>query len=471
VCATVTNVFLGPQAAFSDVEFLEINQPAAGFVRSFTAAVSKPRTILFNGCFSLLNANAHTALEYARQHHLEVIVYWHETAFNLRLAGQRLRAVRNELRSTNVQHWTVSSQGKQLLMYILGCSFEDVTVVYEALTLPDEPPQNRHESRRHETRDELRLCGAGHLIDLRKGVDYFIEISKTLTSLDGRTCQYRWYGDTHTPAMHYAVADRGRVQFTGYVDDLPGALAEQDIFLLTSRDDPAPLVAFEALACDLPVFCFDATGIVELVPHEFVAGCADEMIENITRYWQTRGRYPRGLFYELAKAHSTEAFVRRISRPRQLLRADVDLTIPGWALQHQASQRPTGRYMVLATAPGPQVEAALGELVHPPVSVLARQQLSLDPTALGKAELVPHSAAFVGPELLEDPIVFNALQRLALTGCLVLFNREQPRDYGSVMELVDQLALSEVWGRTPSGNYYRLLPNAAAASPTGPAYR
>ncbi len=59
-------------------------------------------------------------------------------------------------------------------------------------------------------------------------------------------------------ANELGIADR--VSFTGQVADPLTMLANLDLFLLTSREDPFPLVMLEAAALGLPIVCFDATG-------------------------------------------------------------------------------------------------------------------------------------------------------------------------------------------------------------------
>ena len=89
------------------------------------------------------------------------------------------------------------------------------------------------------------------------------------------------------------------VHWAGHVNDLPQHLTQSDIFLLTSRDDPQPIVALEALASDLPVFCFDSVGTVDILPHEFICTSPSDMGEKMRSYLARIDSYPPGTFRKL----------------------------------------------------------------------------------------------------------------------------------------------------------------------------
>ena len=50
------------------------------------------------------------------------------------------------------------------------------------------------------------------------------------------------------------------VRFLGEAQDARSYFAAGDLFLLTSREDPFPLVCLEAADCGLPIVCFDKAG-------------------------------------------------------------------------------------------------------------------------------------------------------------------------------------------------------------------
>ena len=69
------------------------------------------------------------------------------------------------------------------------------------------------------------------------------------------------------------------------VPDAPARIAAADIFVLTSRDDPFPLVVMEAMAASRPIVAFAVGGVPEqlgdaglLVRPEDVAGMAAAVV-------------------------------------------------------------------------------------------------------------------------------------------------------------------------------------------------
>ena len=117
------------------------------------------------------------------------------------------------------------------------------------------------------------VLGAG-FVQFRKGVDLFIACAARVRELaPDLPCRFVWVGKGYDPEKDVAysayLADQIRradledeVLFMGEVVDLASAYAAADLLLLSSRLDPLPNVAIDALASGLPVVCFDkATGM------------------------------------------------------------------------------------------------------------------------------------------------------------------------------------------------------------------
>jgi glycosyltransferase involved in cell wall biosynthesis len=101
-------------------------------------------------------------------------------------------------------------------------------------------------------------CGT---TDWRKGPDLFCEIAVRASSVVPGL-RFAWAGGD---ADYYRewLAARGlanTVHFLGTRGDVRNLLHAADIFLLSSREDPMPLVALEAAAASLPVVCFAGSG-------------------------------------------------------------------------------------------------------------------------------------------------------------------------------------------------------------------
>lgn len=140
--------------------------------------------------------------------------------------------------------------------------------------------------------ETLVVLGAG-FVQLRKGVDLFIECaSRVKRQAGGRKFRFVWIGSGYDPDadVTYSVylqdqirrADlTNEVVFLGETSAIEAAYEVADLFLLSSRLDPLPNVAIDAMSQGVPVLCFDrTTGIADFLhdvglgPH-CVAGYLD----------------------------------------------------------------------------------------------------------------------------------------------------------------------------------------------------
>ena len=105
-------------------------------------------------------------------------------------------------------------------------------------------------------------CGT---TDWRKGPDLFIEVADHAKKLGLKDAYFLWIGvDTgEVQELEAKVRRLGLedcVRFLGEAQDARSYFAAGDLFLLTSREDPFPLVCLEAADCGLPIVCFDKAG-------------------------------------------------------------------------------------------------------------------------------------------------------------------------------------------------------------------
>lgn len=125
--------------------------------------------------------------------------------------------------------------------------------------------------------DAVVVIGAG-FVQQRKGVDLFIDIAaKVLSSPGGRRFRFVWVGKGYDPEndLGYSVylADQLRrhglerdIVFMDETSRIDTVYAATDILLLSSRLDPLPNVAIDAMAHGLPVVCFEnTTGIASVL--------------------------------------------------------------------------------------------------------------------------------------------------------------------------------------------------------------
>ena len=113
-------------------------------------------------------------------------------------------------------------------------------------------------------------CGT---VDHRKGVDLFTMVAKQVRSIDATTdIRFVWIGDGPSPYSDFCIADTRKaglsdvVRFIGVRSDIARYLPGADLFALTSREDPFPLVNLAAMSAAVPSLVFKgAGGAVEAV--------------------------------------------------------------------------------------------------------------------------------------------------------------------------------------------------------------
>lgn len=119
-------------------------------------------------------------------------------------------------------------------------------------------------------RRELGVPAAARLVlnagfaDLRKGVDLFVAIAKTVALIAPQVV-FVWVGDADADVETWLLATvradaRSNMRFVPFTDRIGRYMRAADLFLLTSREDPFPSVILEALAAGLPVAAFQGGG-------------------------------------------------------------------------------------------------------------------------------------------------------------------------------------------------------------------
>jgi glycosyltransferase involved in cell wall biosynthesis len=125
------------------------------------------------------------------------------------------------------------------------------------------------------------VVGGSGTVSSRKGTDLFIEIASRLTS-SLPDIYFVWVGggSGHSAAeFEHAVAEIDRlglkrVFITGAQETPGNYFANFDVFALTSREDPFPLVCLEAASLGKPIICFEGAGGMP----EFVANDAGSVV-------------------------------------------------------------------------------------------------------------------------------------------------------------------------------------------------
>ena len=126
-------------------------------------------------------------------------------------------------------------------------------------------------------KDGIVIVGVGY-VQYRKGVDLFLQCAeKVLHMAPDKNFRFIWVGKGYSPKadLNYSVylSDQitragleNHVQFVGELHSLDIVYETADIFVLSSRLDPLPNVAIDAMTSNLPVICFEnTTGIAEIL--------------------------------------------------------------------------------------------------------------------------------------------------------------------------------------------------------------
>ncbi len=115
--------------------------------------------------------------------------------------------------------------------------------------------------------------GASGLVHWRKGDDLFIQVANYIkTRYPEVKIKFTWVGHISRSQRNIIEADLEKanltdtVFFVGEQNEPENYFKNFDVFLMTSREDPFPLVCIEVGKSGIPIICFDkATGASEML--------------------------------------------------------------------------------------------------------------------------------------------------------------------------------------------------------------
>lgn len=135
--------------------------------------------------------------------------------------------------------------------------------------------------------EAVLVGGCGHA-EWRKGNDIFMMLAQqVITHFGNKPVYFVWVGmpvESELYEVQRFDAERmglsERIIHVGLTSDVFHYLSQFDVFALTSREDPYPLVVLEAALAEKPIVCFDkAGGAPELVEEDagFVVSYLDSV--------------------------------------------------------------------------------------------------------------------------------------------------------------------------------------------------
>lgn len=199
-----------------------------------------------------------------------VICHVHELGGAIDILGASTGVPVMDLLEKRVPRYiAVSSAVERNLVSRYGVQPNRVEVVHGFIPIPA-PGQSNGNSREKIRRDlgipakAKIVCGCGS-IESRKGTDIFLDVAGQAGKSEVLPIHFVWVGGDPESVnkMRRSVELSGMssfVHFVGHQADVAEYFDAADLFLLTSREDPFPLVMLEAALCGKPIVCFEQSG-------------------------------------------------------------------------------------------------------------------------------------------------------------------------------------------------------------------
>jgi glycosyltransferase involved in cell wall biosynthesis len=199
----------------------------------------------------------------------------------------------------------VSKSTKTNFSTTYGVNTDKIDLIYEFVDLNKmKTPFIPKEEIKHQLglTNEFVVGGSG-LTTWRKGIDLFLRLAIEVNKLrPNNNIKLMWVGfitNEFNSQYTYEVQRLGikdKIIFTGSVPTPQNYFQVFDVFALTSREDPFPLVAIEAASLGKPILCFKEAGGIEefvedgetgfIIPYADVTAMANKILElqdNCTR--------------------------------------------------------------------------------------------------------------------------------------------------------------------------------------------
>lgn len=200
-------------------------------------------------------------------------------AHELQVAYRTWRSARDiELFSTRPDRWIAASEAvRDLLVDEVGLPVDRVAVHHEFIDAQAIAARRIDQREIERCREQYRIpsdatvvVGAG-TVDWRKGADLFVQLACEVRRRTHEPVHFIWVGgDLRSADWERVRSDRDRagadhVHFVGVKPDPMPWFALADVFALTSREDPFPLVALECAAMGKPLVTYRNGGLPELL--------------------------------------------------------------------------------------------------------------------------------------------------------------------------------------------------------------
>lgn len=250
---------------------------------------------LAKSTFDVIYANTVVSLDYAikikaDQSHTKLMCHVHELELMIKFMAKNF--VSN---SEQVQRFIAASNlVKDNLIEKYHITPDKISLIYECSSTIRENYYPKPVKRKR------IIVGASGTVNWRKGPDFFLLLAHHLKKYFAQyDFSFQWVGNIDFDQNAIITSDINKmglspfVSFLGELKDPLSAYINFDLFVLTSREDPFPLVCIEAGQLGIPIICFEqATGISEIIKDGggFVVPYGDiaEMAKKIMFYYNNR---------------------------------------------------------------------------------------------------------------------------------------------------------------------------------------
>jgi glycosyltransferase involved in cell wall biosynthesis len=222
---------------------------------------------LNKGEFDLVYANTiptmriAVSIKHGLRSRTKLLIHAHELESIIRISCPEFDEMSDEVE----QYICASARVADNLQGNHGIPSERIRVAYECAIPGAIPPLDRS--------CELFLVGGSGTAHWRKGTDLFIQVAQQVAKLDtSREYQFQWVG--HLPEQEQVIYSEdirkagleSMVTLSGQTDKPLEEFKRFHLFLMTSREDPFPLVSIEVGRMGIPQLCFEgATGTEEVL--------------------------------------------------------------------------------------------------------------------------------------------------------------------------------------------------------------
>lgn len=191
------------------------------------------------------------------------------------------------------------SKAKRRELIDWGISSDKVVYIPNSIPLVQEETPGSLIRDRLGVPEDAFLVGTVGRLSIEKNQETFIAAALRVLESEDKPIYFLLVGDgVRKPALQSLVPDkwRGRILFTGWIDNIDAIYRNLDIFALTSLTEGFPMVLLEAGKHSIPVITTSVGGIPEIIEDEssgliMPVGDSDALADSIVRlYGDESGR-------------------------------------------------------------------------------------------------------------------------------------------------------------------------------------